>query len=64
MDRGEDSPLMLFEVYLQDMDVETYADTLFSSAASLKELEVSVLGPKRCTRQAERRRAQSNFGRI
>ncbi|KAM5538644.1 hypothetical protein V8D89_007673 [Ganoderma adspersum] len=56
MARGEELPPMPFEVYLQDMDVDAYADTLFASAASLKELQVSVVGPKRCTRQAERRR--------
>ncbi|KAM5538641.1 hypothetical protein V8D89_007670 [Ganoderma adspersum] len=40
----EAPPIMPFEVYLQDMDVDAYADTLFAKVASLKEVRVSVLG--------------------
>ena len=52
-------PPMPFEVYLRNMDVDAYADTLFASAPSLKEVLVSVSGPPdECTRQADRRRTE------
>ncbi|KAM5538654.1 hypothetical protein V8D89_007683 [Ganoderma adspersum] len=39
---GEGLP-MTSEVYLQDMDVDDYADVLFASATSLKEIPISIL---------------------
>ncbi|PIL22877.1 hypothetical protein GSI_15573 [Ganoderma sinense ZZ0214-1] len=52
-------PLMPFEVYLQDMDVDAYADTLLARAPSLKEVHVSVVEHRdKCTRQADRRRRE------
>lgn len=43
-----------FETYLLDMGVDAYTDTLFAGVASLKELQVSVMGPKRYRCQADR----------
>ena len=60
-----DLPVMPFEEYLRDMDVDAYADTLFASAASLKEIQVSIVefqGLKDCTRKADRRRRESPAG--
>ncbi|PIL22888.1 hypothetical protein GSI_15584 [Ganoderma sinense ZZ0214-1] len=54
------APTTPLEVYLQEMDVDAYADTLFASAASLENLHVSVVGPKRCIRGADRGRARSS----
>ena len=57
----EEPPVMPFEVYLQDMDVDAYADTLFAEVESLKEVRVSVVSSReRSTRQADRKRATSN----
>ncbi|KAM5538653.1 hypothetical protein V8D89_007682 [Ganoderma adspersum] len=55
-DGGEGQLVVPFDVYLRDMDVDAYADTLFASAALLKKLQVSVVGPKRYKRQADRKR--------
>ncbi|KAM5538670.1 hypothetical protein V8D89_007699, partial [Ganoderma adspersum] len=55
-------PVMPFEEYLRDMDVDAYANTLFASAASLKEVQVSVVelrGLNECRRQADRKRRES-----
>ena len=52
-------PLFPFEIYLRDMDVDAYADNLFASVASLKEVQVSVMEDlSECTRQVERRRRE------
>ena len=57
----EGLPPMPFETYLRDMDVDAYADTLFASVPSLKEVQLSVRGPQRdCMRQADRKRAEPN----
>lgn len=56
---GEDVPIMPFESYLRDMDVDAYADTLLASVPSLKEVQVSVRGSEAgCVRQADRRRTE------
>ncbi|PIL22902.1 hypothetical protein GSI_15598 [Ganoderma sinense ZZ0214-1] len=64
-DGEEPPPTMPFEAYLQDMDVDAYADTLLARVASLKEVQVSVVrlreGP---TRQADRKRPQSGGGNL
>ena len=55
-----DVPLFPFEIYLRDMDLDAYADNLFASATSLKEVQVSITeGMSECIRQAERRRRES-----
>ena len=52
-----DVPLFPFEIYLRDVDA--YADNLFASVASLKEVQVSVMEDlSECTRQVERRRRE------
>ncbi|PIL22866.1 hypothetical protein GSI_15562 [Ganoderma sinense ZZ0214-1] len=52
-------PLMPFEVYLQDMDVDAYVDTLLARVPSLKEVHVSVVEHRdRCPRQADRKRRE------
>ena len=57
----EAPPIMPFEVYLQDMDVDAYADVLFAEVASLKEVRVAVVSPREgSTRQADRKRAATN----
>ena len=59
-DNGDkELPMFPFEIYLQDMDVDAYADNLFASATSLKEVQVSITeGMSECIRQAERRRKE------
>lgn len=54
MARAERLPVRPFETYLLDMGVDAYTDTLFAGVASLKELQVSVMGPKRYRCQADR----------
>lgn len=52
---------MPFEVYLRDMDVDAYADTLFAEVASLKEVRVAVVSSREgSTRQADRKRTTTN----
>ncbi|PIL22901.1 hypothetical protein GSI_15597 [Ganoderma sinense ZZ0214-1] len=60
MDSSEELPPMPFEVYLQEMNVDGYADTLLASVASLQELHVSLVGPRRCSREAERKRTRDD----
>ncbi|KAM5538643.1 hypothetical protein V8D89_007672 [Ganoderma adspersum] len=59
----EAAPLMPFEVYLQDMDVDAYADAFVEKVASLKEVQVSVVRPGQgSTRQANRKRMEHGNG--
>ena len=60
-DHGDKELLMFpFEIYLQDMDVDAYADKLLASVASLKEVQVSVMEDNlfERSRTAERRRRE------
>nr|VWO99781.1 Autophagy-related protein 17 [Ganoderma boninense] len=58
-DGGNEMPLMPFEVYLRDMDVDAYGDMLLGNATSLKEAQVSVVEDRDgCTRHAVRRRRE------
>ncbi|PIL22886.1 hypothetical protein GSI_15582 [Ganoderma sinense ZZ0214-1] len=55
----EGPPIMPFEVYLQDMDVDAYTDALLAKVASLREVQVSVVWPgDGRTRQADRKRTE------
>nr|VWP00899.1 RAS1 [Ganoderma boninense] len=58
-DGGNEMPLMPFEVYLRDMDVDAYADMLLANASSLKEAQISIVKDRDgCTRHAVRRRTE------
>ncbi|KAM5534617.1 hypothetical protein V8D89_011710 [Ganoderma adspersum] len=60
-DGDKELPMFPFEIYLQDMDVDAYADNLLASVASLKEVQVSVTEDDlfERSRTAERRRRET-----
>ena len=59
---SEGLPVMLSEVYLQDIDKNAYADVLFArNAESLKDVQVSIVEPRdRGILHASRRRSQTS----